>query len=109
MKPVLPLRIFQRRAWGLGYQKDLRVLSTSADEGKEFIVSVSEMVISELFTSGKFTSELFTSQVFTSDSVEAFVELVVSYAFEVVSSECAKKETENNSKLKLITDHTFLL
>ena len=61
IKPVLPLQIFQRRAWGLAYQKDLRVLSTSADEGKEFIVNVSEIVILELFTSGMFTSELFTS------------------------------------------------
>ena len=37
------------------------------------------------------------------------VEVVVSYAFEVVSSEFAKKEMENNSKLKLMTYHKFLL
>ena len=46
---------------------------------------------------------------FTSDPVEVFVQVVVSYAFEVVSSEFAKKEMENNSKIKLKTYHTFLL
>ena len=46
---------------------------------------------------------------FTSDSVEAVVEVVVSYAFEVVSLEFAKKEMENNSELKLMTCHKFLL
>ena len=40
---------------------------------------------------------------FTSDSVEVFVQVVVSYAFEVVSSKFAKKEMENNSKLKIMT------
>ena len=46
---------------------------------------------------------------FTSDSVEAVVEVVVSYAFEVVSLEFAKMEMENNSELKLMTYHKFLL
>ena len=46
---------------------------------------------------------------FTSDSVEVVVEVVVSYAFEVVSSEFAKKKMENNSKLKLMTYYKFLL
>ena len=72
----------------------LRVLSTSADESKEFNSNV---------------SEVFTSGIFTSDSVEVVVEVVVSYAFKVVSSEFAKKEMENNSKLKLMTYHKFLL
>ena len=77
----------------------LGVLSTSADESKEFNSNVSEV----------FTSELFTSGIFTSDSVEVVLEVVVSYAFKVVSSEFAKKEMENNSKLKLMTYHKFLL
>ena len=72
----------------------LRVLSTSADESKEFNSNV---------------SEVFTSGIYTSDSVEVVVEVVVSYAFKVVSSEFAKKEMENNSKLKLMTYHKFLL
>ena len=80
----------------------LRVLSTSADQGKDFNANVSEIKTSELFTSGIFTSELFTLYVFTSDSVEVVVEVGVPYAFENVSSEFAKKEMENNSKLKLI-------
>ena len=75
------------------------MLSTSADEGKEFKANVSE----------KFTSGIFTSYVFTLDSVEVFVELVVSYAFEVVSSEFTKEEMKNNSKLKLTTYHKFFL
>ena len=82
----------------------LPVLSTSADEGKEFKEN-----LSEIFTSELFTSEIFTSQIFTSDSVEVFVEVVVSYAFDVVSWEFAKKEVENNSKLKFMTYHKFLL
>ena len=62
MKPALPFRIFQRRAWGPGYQKDLIASAfTSADKGKEFNASISEIFSSELFTSGIFTSELFKS------------------------------------------------
>ena len=76
----------------------MQVLSTSAGEGKEFNANVSEV----------FTSELFTSEVFTSDSVEVVVEVVVSNAFDV-ASEFAKKEMENNSKLKLMKYHKFLL
>ena len=48
-------------------------------------------------------------KVFTSDSVEVVADLVVSYAFKVASSEFAKKEMENNSKLKLTTYHKLLL
>ena len=79
------------------------MLSTSAGEGKEFNANVSEVFTSELFTSG-----IFTSEVFTSDSVEVAVEVVVSNAFDV-ASEFAKKEMENNSKLKLMKYHKFLL
>ena len=43
------------------------------------------------------------------NSVEVFVEVVVSYAFEVVSSEFTEKEMKNNSKLKLMTHHKFFL
>ena len=74
------------------------MLSPSADEAKEFKANVSK-----IFTSGLFTSGIFTSYMFTSDPVEVFVQVVVSYAFEVVSSEFAKKEMENNSKLKIMT------
>ena len=87
----------------------LRLLSASADESQEFNANVSETFTLELFKSGIFTSELFTSQLFTSDSVEVVVEVMVSYAFEVVSSEFAKKEMENNSKLNLMTYNKFLL
>ena len=75
------------------------MLSTLADDGKQFNADVSQI----------FTSELITLQVFTSDSVEVFVEVVVSHAFEVVSSGFAKKELENNRKLKLMMYHKFLL
>ena len=87
----------------------LRVLSTSADGGKELNANVSEIFIPELFASGIFTSKLFTLYVFTSDSVEVVAEVLVSYAFKVVSSEFAKKEKENNSKPKLKTYRKFLL
>ena len=110
IKPALPLDFFKEEPGDQDTKKTyLRVLFTSADEGKEFNINVSEIVTSELFASGIFTSELFISQVFTSDSVEVVVEVLVSYAFEVVSSEFTKKEMENNSKIKLITYHTFLL
>ena len=72
------------------------MLSTSVDVGKEFKANVSEI----------FTSGIFTSYVFISDSVEVFM---VSYAFEFVSWKFAKKEMKNNSKLKLMTSHKFLL
>ena len=85
------------------------MLSTSADGGKEFNANVLEIFTLELFTSGIFTSELFISQVFTSDSVKVVAEVVVPYAFKVVSSEFAEKEMKNNSKLKLMTYHKFLL
>ena len=65
------------------------MLSTSADQGKDFNANVSEIYTSELFTSGIFTSELFTSYLFTSDSVDVVLEVVVPYAFEVVSSQFA--------------------
>ena len=78
----------------------MRVLSTSADKGKEFNANISEIFTSELFSECKHL---------TSDLVEVVVEVVVSYAFEVVSLEFAKKEVENNSKLKLMTYHKFSL
>ena len=48
---------FSKKGLGQGYHKTyLPVLSTSADEGKEFKANVSEIFTSELFTTGIFTS-----------------------------------------------------